>query len=182
MAILLTVLVEWKKGRWRGHIKKGYRARREEEEMFLCITLRMWSPCRSVSVNSLSAPKGKYCLAGIWGTKPEVLCFDPCALPPPNTPAPPPLLPSLSPPPSRFQGLGQRLVVLSPSAAEIWYQECPLSSSFIVPSQVRLFTSFIYCPPLLLDRRKPQMQKIRSLTPLSSGKHHYKWIRLIWSF
>lgn len=134
----LPCLLSEKKGG--GHIKKGYSARREEEEMFLCIILLMWSSRRSVSMNSLSAPKGKYFSVGIWGMKPEVLCFDPCALPPPPLPSP-------SPPPTRFQGLGQRLVVLSPSAAETWYQESQLSSSFIVPSQVRLFTSFLYCSP-----------------------------------
>lgn len=139
---LLTVLVEWKKREGGGGtLKKGYQARGEEEEMFLCIMPHMWSSCRSVSKNSLSAPKGKYFSAGIWGMKPEVLCFDPCAYPP--------SLPSPSPPLARFQGLGQRLVVLSPSAAETWYQESPLSSSFIVPRQVRLFTSFIYCSPTL---------------------------------
>lgn len=81
----------WVKKGEGGHIKKGYRARRAEEEMFLCIILHMWSSWRSVSMNSLSAPKGKYFSAGIWGMKPEVLCFDPLAPLhcPPIAPLPP---------------------------------------------------------------------------------------------
>lgn len=129
----------WVKKRGGGHIKKGYRTSREEVEMFLCIILQMWSLWGTVSMTSFSAPNRKYFSVGIWRMKPEVLCCDPCAHPPP--------LPSPGPPPTRFQGPGQRLVVLSPSAAETWYQESPLSSSFIVPGQVRLFTSFIYCSP-----------------------------------
>lgn len=162
---LLTVLVEWRKGGG-GHIKKAYRARREEEEMFLCIILHMWSSWRSVSMNSLSAPMGKHFSAGIWGMKPEVLCFDPCAVPPPSLL--PAALPSPSPPRTRFHGLGQRLVVLSPSAAETWYQESPLSSSFIAPSQVRLFTSFIYCSPTppSLPSETANTKKSDHLTPL----------------
>lgn len=166
---LLTVLVEGKKKKKEeGRIKKGYRARREQEETFLCITLYMGSSWRSVSMKSLSAPKGKCFLSGIWEMKLEVLCFDPVPCAHPSTAFPP------SPPRTRFQGLGQRLVVLSPSAAETWYQESPLSSSFIVPSQVRLFTSFIYCsysPPLYFQ--KPQTQE---LDPHTVVKHHYKEI------
>lgn len=64
-----------------GHVKKGYRARREEEDIFLCVILRVWSLWTSVSMNSLSAPKGKLFLAGICGMKPEGFYFDPCALP-----------------------------------------------------------------------------------------------------
>lgn len=71
-----------------GQIKKRYKARREKDEMFLRIILHMWSSWRSVSMNSLSAPKGKLFSAGIWGIKPEVLCFDPCVLPS-SSPLPP---------------------------------------------------------------------------------------------
>lgn len=66
----------------------------------------------------------------------EVLFVDLCALCQPPTPP----LPS----PTRFQGLGHRLVVLSPSAAETRYQERALSFTFIESSQVRLFTASIY--------------------------------------
>lgn len=55
---------------------------KEKEEMFLSIRLHLWSSWRSVSVNSLYAPEGKYFSPGIWGMKPEVFCFDPCALHP----------------------------------------------------------------------------------------------------
>lgn len=83
----------WVKKGEGGHIKKGCSARREEEEMFLCVILHMWSSWRSVSMNSLSAPKGKHFSTGIWGMKPEVLCFDPCALPPLHCPPLAPLAP-----------------------------------------------------------------------------------------
>lgn len=71
--------------------------------------------------------------------------FDPCAVAPPPTHCLP-----LVPPSHRIPGPGGRdWLCFSPSAAETWYQESSLSSSFIVPSQVRLFTSFIYCSPAL---------------------------------
>lgn len=132
----------WVKKKREGACKERSGNKWRDRGNFSFSALYMWFSWRSMSMHSLSAPKGECFWAGIWGMTPEVLCFDPCAATPPN--------PTPNPTPTRFQGLGQRLVVLSPSAAETWYQE--LSSSFIVPSQVRLFTSFIYCsltPPSL---------------------------------
>lgn len=43
--------------------------------------------------------------------------------------------------PTRFQGRGQRMVVLSPSVAETWCQESMLDCSFTKLSHAMLFTS-----------------------------------------
>lgn len=128
--------------------------------MFLYITLYMWSPWRSVN-EFLVCTLGEVFL--VWNLRDEA--WSSLFWPRASTPAPP--LPSPGPPRTRFQGLGHRLVVLSPSAAETWYRESPLSSSFMLPSQVRLFTSFIYCsdsPTLYLQ--KLQIQELHPQTAL----------------
>lgn len=132
------------------HTKKGYRVKERKRKYFFALysicdlhgEVCQWIPCLHLrgSISRLEFEG--------WSRRFSVLTLVLC---PPSTALP-------WPPPTRFQGLGQRLVVLSPSAAETWYRESPSKLLFYSTESGQavyiLYLLFSHSPLFALRNRK----------------------------